>query len=198
VIAAVDTGIGVPSHKVTGIRPLVAFAVILPNCQIPAEGGDRMTQTDKQASNRFKVTVDISRPPVEIGTRHIHINNHEGYGFEIGKFGPAEMELVIHDSEVIKLLLRNRTTEMTEIVNNVLTGRMEAAVRLASRIGLTEEAFQRRGGGPIFWVYIAIAAGAVMANVVTTGGDGGDDGDGEDGGAPPGEGGAPPGGDGEE
>jgi hypothetical protein len=149
-----------------------------------------MTQTDKKASDRFKVTIDISRPPVEIGTRHIHINNHGGYGFEIGKFGRAEMELVIHDTEVIALLLRNHPREITEIVNNVLTGRMEAAVRLASRIGLTEEAFQRRGGGPIFWVYVAIAAGMVMANVVTTGGNGGDDGDddGENGGAPPGQG----------
>jgi hypothetical protein len=127
-----------------------------------------MAQTNHQPSDRFKLRAEISRPPVEIGTRHIHINNQEAVAFEIGKFGPAEMELVIHDSEVMTSLLRNHTTEMTEIVNNVLTGRTEEAVRLASRIGLTEEAFHQRGGGPIFLVAIAFCAGVIFAAAATT------------------------------
>jgi hypothetical protein len=108
-----------------------------------------MTQTDTQASDQYKLTGHISRPPVEIGTRHIHADYQEAFAFNIGKFGPAEIELVLHDFDIFSSLLRNHPTEMTEAVNNVLTGRTGAAVRLASQIGLTEEAFLQRGGGPV-------------------------------------------------
>jgi hypothetical protein len=86
---------------------------------------------------------------------------------EIGKFGPGEIELVLHDSEMISSLLRDHPTELTEIINNALTGRTEAAVTLASQIGLTEEAFHQRGGGPLFWIAIAICAGAIFAGAAT-------------------------------
>ena len=44
---------------------------------------------------------------------------------------------------------------MTEIINNTLTGRTAEAVKLAEQVGMTEEAFQKKGGGPIFWGAIA-------------------------------------------
>jgi hypothetical protein len=127
-----------------------------------------MAQTNNEAGDRFKLTGHISRPLVEVGTRHIHTNYQEAFEFDIGQFGPSEIELVLHDSELISSLLRNNPAEMTEIINNVLTGHTEAAVRLASQIGLTEEAFHQRGGGPFFWVAIALCAGAIFAAAATT------------------------------
>ncbi len=125
-------------------------------------------QTSTRASDRYRLTGNISRPPVEIGTRHIHANNEETFQFEIGKFGPEEIELVLHDFEVFSSLLQNHPTEMTEIINNTLTGRTAEAVRLAAQIGMTEEAFQQRGGGPIFVAAIALVAGAVFVAAAFT------------------------------
>ena len=64
-------------------------------------------QTGTQASDRYRLTGHISRPPVEIGSRGIHANHEETFGFEIGQFGPEEIDLVIHDFEVFSSLLQN-------------------------------------------------------------------------------------------
>ena len=51
---------------------------------------------------------------------------------------------------------------MGEIVNHVLAGQMDAAKKVALRIGLTEEAFQRNGGGMLYWFLIAVVGGAIF------------------------------------
>jgi hypothetical protein len=131
----------------------------------------RMTQTDTQASERFTLTGHISRPRVEIGTRHIHINYQDAFTFDVGEFGREEIELALHDSEIFSALLRNHPAEMAEVMNEVLAGHTETAVRLAARIGLTEEAFHRRGGGPLIWGAIAFCAGVIFAAAAFSGSD---------------------------
>jgi len=53
---------------------------------------------------------------------------------------------------MITSLLRDHPKEMGEFVNCVLTGQMEDEKKIALSIGLTEEAFQRNGGG--LWRYL--------------------------------------------
>jgi hypothetical protein len=120
------------------------------------------------ASDRVKIISHINRPTVDIGTRGLQIASHQAFEFEIGKFGPEEIKLVLHDSEVFTSLVRSHPTELAELFNNVLTEHMEQAVKLASEIGLTEEAFQQKGGGPIFWLAIGIAAGMISGYAATT------------------------------
>jgi hypothetical protein len=105
---------------------------------------------------------------VEIGSRGIQANHEETFGFEIGQFGPEEIDLVLHDFEVFTSLLQNHRTEMTEMFNKAMTGHTAEAVKLAEQLGMTEEAFQKKGGGPIFWGAIAILAGAIFVIAATT------------------------------
>jgi hypothetical protein len=125
-------------------------------------------QTSTRASDRYTLTGNISRPPVQIGSRGIHANHEETFGFEIGQFGSEEIDLIIHDFEVFSSLMQNHRAEMTEIINSTLTGRTAEAVKLAEQIGMTEEGFQKKGGGPIFVIAIAIAAGVIFAAAATT------------------------------
>jgi hypothetical protein len=105
---------------------------------------------------------------VEIGSRGIQANHEETFGFEIGQFGPEEMDLVLHDFEVFSSLLQSHKKEVTEMFNMVLTGHTAEAVKMAEHLGMTEEAFQKKGGGPIFWGAIAILAGFVFVTAATT------------------------------
>jgi hypothetical protein len=95
------------------------------------------------------------------------VSCQQAFAIEMGRFGPKEMKKALADSEMITSLLRKCPREMSEIVNLVLSGRMDAAVEIAPKIGLTEQAFRRNGGGMLFWIMIALAGGAIFAAAAT-------------------------------
>lgn len=120
------------------------------------------------ASDRVKLTGHINRPPVDVGTRGLQVALHQAFEFEIGKFGPEEIGLVLHDSEIFTSLVRNHPAELADMFNSVLTGHMDEAVKLASQIGFTEEAFHKKGGGPIFWGAIVFVGVYILTTAAIT------------------------------
>ncbi len=81
---------------------------------------------------------------------------------EFGSFGPAEIKKALADLEMTASLLRQYPTEMASLINDTFAGRIEAAKATALRIGFTEEAFQRKGGGLLFVVGIAACATVIF------------------------------------
>jgi hypothetical protein len=108
----------------------------------------------------------ITCPPVEADG--LPVSYQPAFAIEVGRFGPAELEKALADSEMITSLLREHPKEMVTIVNDVRVGRIEAASRLALTIGLTEEAFQQKGGGLLWWLVIAFVGGMILAAAATT------------------------------
>jgi hypothetical protein len=105
--------------------------------------------------------------PVEVDG--LPVRTEQSFRVELDAFGPGEMQKAIADAERLTALLREHPEEMTEIVNDALTGRVEVAAQNARKIGLTEEAFQASGGG-VFWFAIAIAAGFIVTAATLSGG----------------------------
>jgi hypothetical protein len=114
--------------------------------------------TTKNA-NKAKLIASITRTPVKLDGLPVSYN--ESFSVEFGPFGPMEVKKALADSEMITSLLREYPTEMTAIINDTLAGRMEAAKATALRIGLTEEAFQEKEGGMLFWLGIAFCVGVI-------------------------------------
>jgi hypothetical protein len=92
---------------------------------------------------------------------------HESFSLEVGAVGPKEIKKALADSEIITKMLREHPKEMAAILNDFLAGRTEAAREAAVRIGLTEEDFQRQGGGLLWWFMIGFAAGMIIGAAAT-------------------------------
>ena len=121
--------------------------------------------TAKARNVANKLTVSISRPFVEIDELPVRYQDTFELGF--GPIGPKELKKALVDSEVFTSLLREQPKEVAAIVNHVLAGRKEAARETAMRIGLTEESFQKKGGGFLFWAGIALFAGFILVYAAT-------------------------------
>ncbi len=115
--------------------------------------------------DKTKLAASIICPPVEIDG--LPTNYQQSFAIEIDQLGPEELKKALADSEMITSLLREHPNEMRAIVNDVLMGRTEAARQSALRIGLTEEAFQERGGGVLFWCGIVVAGIMIYAAAAT-------------------------------
>jgi hypothetical protein len=112
------------------------------------------------------LTASIARSAVE--TDGLPISSQQSFAIDVGQIGAKEMKKALADSKIIASLLQEHPKEMAAIANDVLAGRTDAAQQLAERIGLTEEAFQRKGGGLLSWLVIAFLAGAIIAAAATT------------------------------
>jgi hypothetical protein len=64
-------------------------------------------------------------------------------------------------------MLRKHPQEMAEIFNHFVAGRTQAAKQTAARIGFTEQAFQRKKGGMLWWFMIGVAAGIIIVAAAT-------------------------------
>jgi hypothetical protein len=111
-----------------------------------------------------KLACSIACPPVKVDG--LLLSYQPSFTLEADRFGPAELKKALADSEMITSLLREYPREMSEIVNLVLSGQMDAAVEIALKIGLTEEAFQRNGGG-LWWWLIVVVGGAILITAAT-------------------------------
>lgn len=114
---------------------------------------------------RAKLACSIACPPLKVDGLPLSYN--PSFTLEAGRFGPAEHRKALADSEMITSLLRKYPREMSEIVNLVLSGQMDAAVKMAPKIGLTEQAFQRNGGGMLYWLMIAFVGGVILGYAAT-------------------------------
>jgi hypothetical protein len=127
-------------------------------CQVKYQ---TMKKSVAKIGEKTKLTATISSSPVELDG--MPVSYQQSFAIEMGRIGPEEMKKALADSENITSLLRQYPKEMSAIVNDILAGRIESAKASASRIGLTEEAFQEKGGGMLFWIGIAFCAGAIFA-----------------------------------
>ena len=109
---------------------------------------------------KAKLAATITCSPIE--TDSLPHSYQPSFAIEMSQFGPAEIRKALADSEMITTLMREHPEEMTAMVNHVLAGEMQAAKKLAEQIGLTEEAFQKQGGGILFWIAIAFVGGAIL------------------------------------
>lgn len=83
--------------------------------------------------------------------------------------GRKEMRTALADAQILASLLEEQPDEIAALVNGALQGRIAEAKERATRVGLTEEEFQRRGGGKVYWLYIAAVAGVIYACALTEG-----------------------------
>ena len=70
------------------------------------------------------------------------------------------------DAEMIASLFREHPKEITAIANHLASGQRAAATEIASKIGLTEEGFQEKGGG-LWWYVIAFVGGFIIGYAAT-------------------------------
>jgi len=119
-----------------------------------------MTKSVAKTRNKAKLTAGITCSPVEVDG--LPVSYQQSFAIEMGRIGPKEVKKALADSEIITSLLREHPKEMAAIVNDILAGRTETARESALRIGLTEEAFQEKSGGMLFWIGIAFCAGAIF------------------------------------
>jgi hypothetical protein len=80
---------------------------------------------------------------------------------QVPRFGPQEMKKAQRDAEMIATLFRQHPKEIIAMTNHMLAGQSAAAREIASTIGLTEETFQKNGGG-LWWLLIAFTGGAIL------------------------------------
>ena len=118
-------------------------------------------KTARTTKNTTKVSVSIACPSLKVDD--LPVSFRPSFALEVGRFGPAEVKKALADFEMITSLLRKHPKEMSKMVNHVLAGQIGAAKEIALRIGLTEEAFKRNGGGMLFAICIAIAYGGIFA-----------------------------------
>jgi len=124
-----------------------------------------MATHSAKSRNIAKLTASITRSPVDVD--ELSTSYHESFAVEIGKIGPKELKKALADSEIITRMLREYPKEMTDIINNLLAGRTDDAREAATRIGLTEQAFKRQGGGMLWWFMIGVAAGVIIVAAAT-------------------------------
>ena len=115
--------------------------------------------------SKAKLAASIICSPVEADG--LPVNYQQSFAIEVDRFGPEELNKALADFEKLTSLLREYPQEMTAIVNDVLVGRTEGAMQSASRIGLSETAFQERGGGLLWAAMIGLAAGAIFVAAAT-------------------------------
>jgi hypothetical protein len=124
-----------------------------------------MAKRAAKSRNAAKLTASITRSPVDVD--ELSASYHESFALEVGQIGPKEIKKALADSEIITKMLREHPKEMTAIINDFLAGRTEAAREGARKINLTEEAFQRQGGGLLWWFMIGFAAGVIIGAAAT-------------------------------
>jgi hypothetical protein len=79
----------------------------------------------------------------------------------VERLGPHEIKKAQVGAEMIASLLRDHPEEITAMANHMMAGRTVAARKIASTIGLTEEAFQEKAGG-LWWVLIIVTGSAIL------------------------------------
>jgi hypothetical protein len=87
------------------------------------------------------------------------------------RFTDSDLGVVRRDADEIAALLRDRPSEMTELLRAALAADMAAARRIAASIGLGEAAFEAKGGGLIWWVVVVVAVGIVLGTEGEAGGE---------------------------
>ena len=124
-------------------------------------------KTPRAVKTREKAKLAFSIRCPSLTVDGLPLGFQPSFALEVGRFGPTEIKKALADSEIITSLLREHPEEMAEIVNHVLAGQMDSAKKVALRIGLTEEAFQRNGGGMLFWLAIAFTGGFIIGYAAT-------------------------------
>jgi len=120
----------------------------------------KTARATKTRGGKTKVSFSIACPSQKLDG--LPFSFQPSFAIEVGRFGPAEVKKALADFEMITSLLRKSPKEMSEIVNHVMAGRTAAANEIALRIGLTEEAFQSKGGGMLWAIMIGFAFGGIF------------------------------------
>jgi len=119
-----------------------------------------MKENTTTTVDKAKFIASLTRGPVRLDG--LPVSYDQSFAIEFSAFGPVELKKALTDSEMVTSLLRENPTEMAEMINHILGGRTDAAKATALRIGFTEEAFQKNGGGMLFWLGIALCGGFIL------------------------------------
>ena len=117
-----------------------------------------MTKKIRRTSSKAKLTISLERQPFDADG--MPARYREFVELQVGRLGPREMKKAQVDAEMMALLFRKHPKEITAMANHLMAGRTVAARKIASTIGLTEEAFQESGGG--IWWYLIYFVGVVI------------------------------------
>src|SRR5437773_5984642 len=108
---------------------------------------------------KAKLTVSLEHLPFDADG--LPASYRESVELQVGLLGPREIKKAQVDAEVIASLFRNHPEEITAMANHMMAGRTVAAREIASTIGLTEDAFQEKGGG-LWWFLIIMTGSAIL------------------------------------
>ena len=120
----------------------------------------KITKTGKPA----KLTVSLEAHRFDADG--LPASYRESIELQVGQIGAREMKKAQVDADMIASLFRKHPKEITAMMNHTMAGRSVAAREIASTIGLTEEGFQKEGGG--IWWYLIIFVGAAIYGVAAT------------------------------